>query len=583
MGGRGDGSTRPRPEAPGRTPRVGGPGLLPSARDMPLPDHAMRRASSAVLVAALVLFAVLRAPYFSVPLERDEGEYAYIAQRMLAGEPPYTSAFDQKPPAVFLVYALAFSLFGQSIEAVRGLLHLWTLGSLVLLHVFVRRLAGALAAAFAALAFAISSTDPGIFATAANTEIFLLLPVLGSMVCLSRALERPRAIAGFAACGALAGAACWFKPVAAVHALFLAIAAAVAAWRLPVGERLGGVARAELGLVVGAAAVSAPFVVFLVASGAWGAFVDAVVVHNLAYSTSLDAATGARVLAFMLAHQAPGFGVLWLLAGAALVLPSGASPGSRALLAGFAASSAAAISIGFHYRFHYFVQLLPPLCALAGISAAALAKGAAGALGRAGAAAAPAAWAGTAVAVAAVAVPPIAASWPVLRAGPPEAVSRAIYGMNPFPESLAIADYIERTSEPGETVYVVGSEPQILFYARRRSATRYIFFYPLTGPYPDALDRQRELVAEVRASRPRYVVWVELQSSLLLRDDTERTVFEASARLLEREYALELVARPRDDGSGFELLYGGEARRAFRAAQARGEPLAWVAVYRRTT
>ena len=63
-----------------------------------------------LLVAALA--CVLRAPVAALPFERDEGEYAYIAQRWLAGDVPYRDAFDQKPPGVFLFYAAAFAVGG---------------------------------------------------------------------------------------------------------------------------------------------------------------------------------------------------------------------------------------------------------------------------------------------------------------------------------------------------------------------------------------------------------------------------------------------------------------------------------------
>ena len=64
-----------------------------------------------------------------------------------------------------------------------------------------------------------------------------------------------------------------------------------------------------------------------------------------------------------------------------------------------------------------------------------------------------------------------------------------------------IADQIRRNSRPDDRVFVVGSEPQILFLAGRRSATRYIFFYPLTGDYPDARERQQEAIDEVKAAQ----------------------------------------------------------------------------------
>ena len=44
---------------------------------------------AAILALAAVAFVVLRAPFVSVPLERDEGEYAYAGQLILHGIPPY--------------------------------------------------------------------------------------------------------------------------------------------------------------------------------------------------------------------------------------------------------------------------------------------------------------------------------------------------------------------------------------------------------------------------------------------------------------------------------------------------------------
>jgi hypothetical protein len=87
-----------------------------------------------------------------------------------------------------------------------------------------------------------------------------------------------------------------------------------------------------------------------------------------------------------------------------------------------------------------------------------------------------------------------------LLAGSPAAIARRLYGLNPFPESIGIGSYIQRTSLPEDRVFIVGSEPQILFYAARRSATRYIFFYPLTGDFPDARARQQEVVDAVEAA-----------------------------------------------------------------------------------
>ena len=54
--------------------------------------------------------------------------------------------------------------------------------------------------------------------------------------------------------------------------------------------------------------------------------------------------------------------------------------------------------------------------------------------------------------------------------------------MNPFVESAVIADYLSRHTTPDQRVAVIGSEPQIYFYAKRRAATGHIYTYPLVEP-----------------------------------------------------------------------------------------------------
>ncbi len=44
--------------------------------------------------------------------------------------------------------------------------------------------------------------------------------------------------------------------------------------------------------------------------------------------------------------------------------------------------------------------------------------------------------------------------------------------------------------------------PELLFYARRASATRYIFLFPLFGPYAGAREKQVSAALEITRSRP---------------------------------------------------------------------------------
>src|SRR4051812_31239297 len=56
-----------------------------------------------VVTAALLM---LRVPAIAQPMGADQGLYAYVGERILAGELPYRDAWDQKPPAIHYAYAV---------------------------------------------------------------------------------------------------------------------------------------------------------------------------------------------------------------------------------------------------------------------------------------------------------------------------------------------------------------------------------------------------------------------------------------------------------------------------------------------
>jgi hypothetical protein len=64
----------------------------------------------AVLVFALIVGAA--APFWNVPLTRDQGVYAACADTLLAGGMPFRDCWDTKGPAIHYTYALARLIFG---------------------------------------------------------------------------------------------------------------------------------------------------------------------------------------------------------------------------------------------------------------------------------------------------------------------------------------------------------------------------------------------------------------------------------------------------------------------------------------
>ena len=49
-----------------------------------------------------------------MPLERDEGEYAYIGEMMLKGIAPFKAAYSMKLPGTSFMYYIIMFLFGRT-------------------------------------------------------------------------------------------------------------------------------------------------------------------------------------------------------------------------------------------------------------------------------------------------------------------------------------------------------------------------------------------------------------------------------------------------------------------------------------
>lgn len=213
-------------------------------------------------------------------------------------------------------------------------------------------------------------------------------------------------------------------------------------------------------------------------------------------------------------------GAIWLTAAAGLILVSWKKVWwkkddreTALFLAGLLFFSFLAVCPGFYFREHYFVLMLPAVALLAGGAVSAVSR------------MMPGAWWHHAV-YCGVLVFSVMQQKEFLFRMTPAQVSRTMYGTNPFPEAVQIADYIRTHSTKNARIAVLGSEPEIPFYADRRSATGYIYTYGLMEPQPFAMKMQTEMIQELAASRPEFVVFVGIHTSWLRRPDSPPVLFD---------------------------------------------------------
>src|SRR5881409_942971 len=128
----------------------------------------------AVIVFGLVI--AIRIRLLGIPLERDEGEYAYAGQLILQGIPPYKLAYNMKFPGSYAAYALMMSIFGQNPVGVHLGLLIVNLATVALIFFVGRKLFSVSAGLVAAASYAVLSVSPWVAGLSAHATHFIMLP-----------------------------------------------------------------------------------------------------------------------------------------------------------------------------------------------------------------------------------------------------------------------------------------------------------------------------------------------------------------------------------------------------------------------
>nr|HMP30498.1 glycosyltransferase family 39 protein [Saprospiraceae bacterium] len=94
------------------------------------------------LFIALLFITCIRWRLLDIPLERDEGEYAYMGQLLLKGYPPFSQAYNMKYPGTSFIYAIFITVFGNTIFAIHFGLALVNIFNCILVFKIVEKVLG---------------------------------------------------------------------------------------------------------------------------------------------------------------------------------------------------------------------------------------------------------------------------------------------------------------------------------------------------------------------------------------------------------------------------------------------------------
>ena len=514
-----------------------------SSPPAPVPTPDRSAVWTVLAVGVILLISLARVLHLDFPLERDEGEFGYIAQQLLHGVPVYESGYTQKLPGTYYAYAIVLALFGQTARAIHFGLLLANAAIMGLIFLTLRRTHGGLAGVTGALAFGFMALSPTVLGFAAHATFFVALFSMGGLYLFLLARERGSSRL-YLGSGLSFGIAFLMKQPAVVFPPVMLGFMAVHAWAQP--KRPPGLARHAASFVAGSLLPFLLTVAYYAAIGRFALFWFWSFHFAREFVGQHGLGDGLRIFDNQTRIVTSGFEIFWVMAfaGFLVVVREAMSGRGRYPYLAFGLASLLSIVPGFYFAAHYYVSLLPFVALLIGVLMGA-------ARGRTGG-----------VVVGAAIVIGLVVGFeryePYFTSRVRDRVlARIVYPGNPFAESIEIGNYLRSHTAPGDSIAILGSETQIYFYAQRPSASRFLNAYYLTANHPRNREMQHEMIRDIERVRPVYLIVVHIPFSWGLLSTSPQDILRWY-EMYRENYQVEGIVQMQRRGS--VATWGPEAR-----------------------
>ena len=489
-----------------------------------------------LLLGLVVLFVIIaRIHLLSFPLERDEGEYAYMGKLILDGHAPYSLAYNMKYPGTYYMYALIMAIFGKSIVGIHLGLLIVSVASTVLLFFISKNFISKIGAVIVAASFGIMGTSFGLLGQAAHATQFVSFFALLGIYFIFQAYKNDKhKILKYLLSGIFFSFAFICKQSGLFFVFFGYSVILIKEFSLkPLRIPWKNLLLFTAGFV---APVLLMFLAFYVA-GIFDKFWFWTYTYLSQYGTqnSISQAFGSFMVGVnlvTLSYYSIGYTVLWAIAllGIPMIFAYCKTTKEKLMILSFLLFSFLTTVPGFYFRPHYFVTLLPAMALLIGLFFDFFNRLFLEKLKRP-----------NLVFISLLMFLVVMGQGIMANKGYLFTTDSAIsckwgYGPHPFVESVQLGEYLKQHSKPEDKIAILGSEPQILFYADRYSATGYLYTFSLMEPQPYALTMQKEMINEIELNQPKYIVFVTMTSSWVRRVNSDRYIITWVNDYLNQHY-----------------------------------------------
>lgn len=489
---------------------------------------------SFLLLVLVMIVHGIRSNFLTIPFERDEGIYSYFGTLVLEGKTPYKDFYEVKFPGLFYFYGLMVGLFGDTVKGIHtGFMYL-NLASMVLIYFSARNLFSPVAGLISAATFAFVSLTPNLSGFTVQAEhgvaFFIALGFLFYSLAKNSGKWYFYLLMGIAMGGAVmvktSGVflAFWGAVVVVSDFIFTKQRVAKTFWINSISYAGGGL------LIIGAM-----FLVILM-KGSFKEMIFWAYEHPKQYVSNMPFEEGVKYFKYTRDAIIQNHKLFWFhgIAAIGLILLRPVDFKLKVLGVTLLAFSFMTIVPGFYFYGHYWIQTVPGLALVAGLTCHAVLAilkayfnlghvryryiylGIFGFL----------------------TFNHVTALKSYYYHPNYERILRAVYGNNPFPESMEVANYINANSKPEDNIVLLGSEPQIYFYTKKKSPSRHAYFTSIVNNIPEHKEWQREFARDTEKAKPKFVIFFNHPLSLLVQPNTDKYVFEWANEFITKNYKL---------------------------------------------
>lgn len=485
-----------------------------------------------VLSILICIIYIIRSKFLYIPFERDEGIYGYYGKLLLEGKIPYKDFYEQKFPGLFYFYAFMVSIFGDTVKGLHtGFMYLNIL-TVVLIYFTSKILYTPIAGLISATTFAFVSLTPELSGFTVQAEHGVAFFISGGLLFYALYNTQKKWYYNF-----LMGVSFGFAIMTKTSGLFLVLWGGV----ILILDFLFSDNKTFKKLIIQISTYSTG--VFLIIGSFFlliyvkGSFQDMIfwtyeIPKN--YVSKIPFDDGIKYFTYSKNAIVQNYKFFWYHSLLAVLLSLLKTVSWQQKFFGITLLVFSFFTIvpGFYFYGHYWIQTIPGLSIVTGLTYYTIIS-----------------LANKFLKIqsikyvylsvfALLTYTHISALKSYYFKPNYERILRTVYGNNPFPESMEIGNWINANSKPEDNIVLLGSEPQIYFYTKKRSPSRHAYFAAIVDNVPQHKEWQREFVKDVEKANPKYLVYFNHPISLFVQPNTDKYVFEWANTYVNSNYHL---------------------------------------------